>query len=109
MSAEFSPAYRRYALGLLLVTYVFNFVDRQILAILLEPIKREIDLSDTQLGFLGGIAFALFYTTAGIPIARWADTGSRRTIIALGLATWSAMTALTREASTCSSAAAKLP
>jgi MFS family permease len=93
--AEFSPAYRRYALGLLLVTYVFNFVDRQILAILLEPIKREIDLSDTQLGFLGGIAFALFYTTAGIPIARWADTGSRRTIIALGLASWSAMTALT--------------
>jgi MFS family permease len=94
----FSLAYRRYALGLLLVVYIFNFIDRQILSILLEPIKQDIDLSDTQLGFLGGIAFALFYTFAGIPIARWADRGTRRTIIALGLAIWSAMTALTGRA-----------
>ena len=92
---EFSIGYRRYALGLLFVVYVFNFVDRQILSILLEPIRQDIELSDTQLGFLGGIAFALFYATAGIPIARWADTGSRRTIIALGIAVWSGMTALT--------------
>jgi MFS family permease len=85
----------RYALGLLLVVYIFNFIDRQILAILLEPIKQDIDLSDTQLGFLGGIAFALFYTFAGLPIARAADVGSRRTIIALALLVWSAMTAAT--------------
>jgi len=92
---QFSIGYRRYALGLLFVVYVFNFIDRQILSILLEPIRRDIELSDTQLGFLGGIAFALFYATAGVPIARWADTGSRRTIIALGIAVWSGMTALT--------------
>ena len=88
-------AHARYALGLLLVVYIFNFIDRQILAILIEDIKLEIQLTDAQLGFLGGIAFALFYTFAGIPIARWADTGSRRTIIAFGIVVWSAMTAFT--------------
>ncbi len=90
-----SPGYARYALGLLLVVYVFNFIDRQILSILLEDIRAEIALSDAQLGFLGGIAFALFYTFAGIPIARWADRGSRRNIIALSVVVWSLMTALT--------------
>jgi predicted MFS family arabinose efflux permease len=90
-----SPAYARYALGLLLGVYIFNFIDRQILTILLESIKEEIELTDAQLGFLGGIAFALFYTFAGIPIARWADTGSRRTIIALSVLIWSLMTAFT--------------
>lgn len=90
-----SARYRSYVLGLLVAVYVFNFIDRQILSILVEDIKRELELSDTALGFLSGIAFALFYTTAGIPIARWADRGSRRTIIAIGLAIWSAMTALT--------------
>jgi predicted MFS family arabinose efflux permease len=90
-----SSSSARYALGLLLVVYIFNFIDRQILSILLEPIKADIHLSDTQLGFLGGIAFALFYTVAGIPIARWADVGSRRTIIALALVIWSGMTAFT--------------
>jgi predicted MFS family arabinose efflux permease len=89
-----SPAYARYVLGLLFVVFVFNFIDRQILSILLEPIKRDLGASDTQMGFLTGIAFALFYTVAGIPIARLADRGSRRTIIALGLAAWSGMTAL---------------
>lgn len=93
-----SPGRARYALGLLLVVYIFNFIDRQILSILLEDIKREIELSDAQLGWLGGIAFALFYTFAGIPIARWADFGSRRLIIVLGLATWSLMTAVTGRA-----------
>jgi MFS family permease len=88
-----SPAYARYALGLLFVVYVFNFIDRQILSILLEPIKAELGVSDTAMGFLTGIAFALFYTVAGIPIARLADRGSRRTIIAVGLAVWSVMTA----------------
>ena len=93
--ATISVTYRRYALGLLLVVYIFNFIDRQILSILIEPIKRDIDLSDTQLGLLGGVAFAVFYTVAGIPIARWADRGSRRSIIALGLFVWSVMTAAT--------------
>src|SRR5437762_213438 len=95
-----SPAYRSYALGLLVVVNVFNFLDRQILSILLEPIKRDLRLSDTALGFLTGLAFALFYTVAGIPIARWADHGVRRSIIALGLAVWSGMTALTGLAQT---------
>jgi MFS family permease len=92
---EITPRYANYALGLLLVVYIFNFIDRQILSILMEDIKAEIELSDTQLGFLGGIAFALFYATAGIPIARWADRGSRRTIIALSVLVWSLMTAFT--------------
>jgi len=91
----FSRAYLNYALGLLVVVNIFNFLDRQILSILLEPIKRELQLSDTRMGFLTGIAFAIFYTFLGIPIARWADRGVRRTIIALGLAVWSGMTALT--------------
>lgn len=85
----------RYALGLLLVVYIFNFIDRSILAILLEPIKREFQVSDTYLGFLSGIAFAAFYTVVGIPVARWADRGKRTTIIALSLFAWSAMTAVT--------------
>ena len=66
---HFSPAYRKYALGILLVGYIVNFVDRTILSILLEPIKLELTLTDTQLGFLGGLAFAVFYTFLGIPIA----------------------------------------
>jgi predicted MFS family arabinose efflux permease len=89
---EFSRGYTRYALGLLLLVYIFNFIDRQVLAILLEDIKLDLGVSDTAMGFLSGLAFALFYTFAGIPVARWADRGSRRTIIALGLALWSAMT-----------------
>jgi predicted MFS family arabinose efflux permease len=89
-----SPAYARYVLGLLFVVFVFNFIDRQILAILLEPIKADLGVSDTAMGFLTGIAFALFYTVAGIPIARLADRGTRRTVIAVGLAVWSGMTAL---------------
>lgn len=92
---EFTDAYRRYALGLLLVVYISNFIDRQILTILAEAIRLDLGLSDTQIGFLGGLAFALFYTFAGIPIARWADRGTRRTIIAIGLFVWSGMTAVT--------------
>jgi len=95
-----SPAYARYVLGILFVVFVFNFVDRQILAILLEPIKADLGASDTAMGFLTGIAFALFYTVAGIPIARMADRGSRRTVIAVGLALWSGMTALSGMAQT---------
>ena len=90
----FSEATRRYVLGTLVVVYTFNFIDRQILSILLEAIKRDLVLTDTQLGMLTGFAFALFYATLGIPIARWADRGNRRNIIALALAIWSGMTAL---------------
>lgn len=91
---EFSPGYTRYALGLLLVVYIFNFIDRQIVAILLQSIKEDLDLSDTQLGFFSGTAFAIFYSTLGIPIARWSDRNSRTKLIALALMVWSAMTAL---------------
>ena len=90
----FSDVYTRYVLGLLFVAYVFNFIDRQILAILLQPIKEELGASDTAMGLLTGFAFALFYTFAGIPIARLADRGVRRSIIATGLAVWSLFTAV---------------
>jgi len=89
----FSRGYSWYVLSVLLVVYVFNFIDRQILAIVADDIKAELQLSDTGLGLLLGFAFVMFYTTAGLPIARWADRGSRRSIIALGLTVWSAMTA----------------
>jgi MFS family permease len=83
-----------YTLGLLTVVYSFNFIDRQLLAILQEAVKEELLLSDTQLGLLTGFAFAVFYVTAGIPIARWADRANRRNIIALALFIWSFMTAI---------------
>jgi predicted MFS family arabinose efflux permease len=89
-----SKLYANYVLGVLLVAYVFNFVDRNLLAALLEPIKRDLGSTDTQMGLLIGTTFALFYTVLGIPIARWADLGNRRSILALGLALWSGATAL---------------
>src|SRR5262245_49446593 len=90
----FSPAYQWYALGVLFVVYVFNFIDRSVLSILLQPIKDELHVSDTALGFLTGFAFAAFYTGFGLPIARLADKGVRRNILVTCLAIWSAMTAL---------------
>lgn len=91
---KFTPAYRHYVLLLLTLVYALNFIDRQILVILQESIKADMGLSDTQLGLLTGFAFAVFYVSVGIPIARWADLGNRRNIIALAIAVWSAMTAL---------------
>lgn len=88
-----SSSARYYTLGVLTVTYSLNFIDRQLLSILGEPVKLELGLSDTQLGLLTGFAFALFYVAAGIPIARIADRGNRRTIISWSIAIWSAMTA----------------
>lgn len=85
--------YRHYALGVLTIVYFFNFVDRQVLAILLEDIKLEFSLSDTQLGLLSGLAFVLFYSTLGIPIARLADRANRVKIIAGACAIWSVATA----------------
>ena len=93
-----TPRYRTYALSMFLLVYVINFVDRQVFSILIEPIRQEIDLSDTQLGLLGGIAFAIFYTFAGIPIARWADVGVRKNIVTLAIIIWSAMTMFTATA-----------
>ncbi len=88
-----SPAYANYVLAVLFVVYVFNFIDRQILGILLDDIKHDLQVSDTAMGFLVGFAFVIFYTLAGIPIARLADHTSRRSIIAGGLLIWSVMTA----------------
>jgi len=93
-AASISDSARRYALGLLVVVYTFNFIDRQILAILLPAIKAEFGVGDTVLGFLAGTAFALFYATLGVPIALLADRWNRRNLIVLSLALWSGMTAL---------------
>ena len=83
-----------YIVGVLTLVYVFNFVDRQIISVLQEPMRAELGLSDTQLGLLQGLTFALFYVTIGIPLARWADVGVRRDVVALAVGTWSVMTAL---------------
>ena len=85
---------RHYALAILVVVYTFNFIDRQILSILLEPVKTELGLSDTAMGMLTGFAFAMFYATLGIPIARYADRSNRRNLIAAALGIWSFFTAL---------------
>lgn len=85
---------RAYVLAILTLVYMFNHIDRQVLLILIEPIKEEFALSDFQLGLLGGLAFAAFYATLGIPIAMWADRGNRKNILAMALALWSGMTAL---------------
>jgi MFS family permease len=100
--ADFSASdgYKRYVIWLLFAVYVFNFLDRQIFTTLLQPIKQEFQFSDTQMGLLGGLAFALFYSTLGIPIARLADQRSRVNIIAISIAVWSAATAATGFAKT---------
>jgi predicted MFS family arabinose efflux permease len=84
----------RFALAVLVLVYAVNFIDRKLLVMLLQPIKEEFGASDFAMGILVGPAFALFYTFAGIPIARLADRGSRRRVMAIGIAFWSAMTAV---------------
>lgn len=86
--------YKNYLIAVLMVIMAFNYVDRVALGLLLQDIKIDLDLSDTQLGFLTGIAFALFYSVMGIPLARWADRGNRVTIITVTTALWSAAVAL---------------
>ncbi len=93
MTAD-SKGYRAVVLGMLLLVYTFNFIDRQILGILAVPIKTELQLSDTQLGVLGGIAFALLYSTVAVPLAWLADRTSRTWVITASLAVWSGFTAL---------------
>jgi len=91
---DISSNYKWYVLIMLTIMYTFNFIDRQILVILQEPIKAELGLSDTQLGLLTGLAFAALYVTLGIPIARYADLNNRKNVVAVSLAVWSAMTVL---------------
>ena len=94
MNSEISNKYRWYVLFVLTGVYVFNFIDRQILVIIQESIKADLGLSDTQLGLLTGLAFAAFYVTLGLPIARYADKNNRKNIVSIALVTWSAMTAI---------------
>ncbi len=86
------PAYAWYVVGVLTLAYTVSFVDRQILALLVGPIRRDLQITDTQISLLQGFAFALLYTVLGLPIGRLADHRSRRGIIAVGIAVWSLMT-----------------
>lgn len=98
MDAKPPPAsgtYAWYVVFLCMVAYVFSFIDRQILALLIQPIRKDLDISDTQFSLLHGLAFSIFYATMGIPIARLADSKSRPLIIAAGVFLWSLATAAT--------------
>jgi MFS family permease len=88
-----SASYAWYVVGVLTLVYVFSFIDRQILNLLVRPIRRDLGISDTEMSLLMGFSFAVFYTFFGIPLGRLADTRSRRTIIAVGFAFWSLFTA----------------
>jgi len=90
----YSARYRYFVLSVLLIASVFSFIDRQLMTILLEPIKAEFGASDTAMGFLSGFAFALFYAVLGLPVARLADRWSRRNVLAISMVVWSGMTAL---------------
>lgn len=85
--------YAWYVVGVLTFVYIFSFIDRQILSLLVRPIRRDLGISDFQMSLLMGFSFALFYTFFGLPLGRLADSRSRRTIIAVGFAVWSVMTA----------------
>lgn len=94
-SEQKAGGYAWYALGLLMIVYVLNFLDRTIIFILFPPIKAEFNFSDTQLALLGTTSFVIFYTVLGIPFGRIADKGSRTKLIAIGLAVWSLFSGLT--------------
>ncbi|WP_421932468.1 spinster family MFS transporter [Phenylobacterium sp.] len=98
--SPFDARYRAFALAVLLGAYILSFLDRQVVSILAEPIKRDLGLADWQLGMLTGLAFAIFYTTLGIPIARLAERFSRPWIIAGSMALWSLFTLLSGRAQT---------
>jgi predicted MFS family arabinose efflux permease len=83
-----SATYKRYALAMLTGVYTLNLLDRGLIVLLLQPIKEDLRLSDTQLGLLTGIAFGLFYATAGVPLARWADRGNRVDLTSIAIALW---------------------
>ena len=95
--ADIESASRRranYALAVLFIVTMLNFLDRQVISIVAEPIKRDLGLSDTQLGLMTGLSFAIFYTTLAIPLAALADRWNRSRIIAIAIAIWSLMTVL---------------
>lgn len=100
MSKQQTPAapggegYAWFVVAILMIAYVFSFVDRQILNLLVGPIRRDLGISDTQMSLLMGFSFAIFYTILGIPLGRLADSKSRRGLIAAGVVVWSVMTAL---------------
>lgn len=89
-----ASGYSWYVLSVLVVVYILNFIDRQIVSILAVDIKRDLGLSDADMGFLGGAAFAVFYALFGIPLGRLADNWKRVRLLSIGLALWSTMTAL---------------
>ena len=88
------PAYAWYVVGILFLAYTISFVDRQIMSLLIEPIKRDLEINDTQISLLHGFAFVIFYTTLGIPLGRLADRKNRKAIISAGIFVWSFMTAV---------------
>ncbi len=88
------PAIAWYAVVILVVAFILSFIDRIIIAMLVDPLKQDLGLSDTQLGWLQGLAFAVFYAAVGLPIGRMADRYSRRAIIGVGIFLWSLMTAV---------------
>ncbi len=88
-----SAGYAWYVVGVLTLAYIFSFIDRQILSLMVDPIRRDLGISEKQMSLLMGASFAVFYTFLGIPLGRLADTRSRRAIIAVGIACWSVMTA----------------
>ena len=92
--AQQGGRYANYVLAVLMIVYVFNFIDRQILSILAEEIKADLGITDADIGFLYGTAFAVFYAVFGIPLGRLADVWVRKNLISVGLAFWSLMTAL---------------
>lgn len=90
----YRPGYAWYVVGVLMIAYVCSFVDRQIIALMVGPIRRDLEISDTQMSLLMGLSFAVFYSLLGLPIGRLADRVSRRRIITWGIALWSLMTAM---------------
>ena len=85
-------AYGYYVVGVLMLAYMFAFIDRMILSLVMDPVRHDLSLSETQVSLLAGFAFALFYIVLGLPFGRWADVRGRRNLIAVGIALWSLAT-----------------
>ena len=93
-NSEVGGYHAKIALSLLVLVYIFNFIDRQILSILAEDIKADLGISNSDIGFLFGTAFGVFYSVVGIPMGKLADSWNRKNLISIGLAFWSLMTFL---------------